>query len=120
MGHGTNVVLASTNQLNETIGSLTSLATNPKGAPVVATVVSGVTGNTSTAVNNVLGSGPAVSVSSSSQISSLLGSATPGSGGTINVNAGAVNAGANVAGTINAKTPVGNVNAGANVSLGGK
>ena len=115
MGHGTNVVLASTNQLNKTIGSLTSLATNPKGAPVVATVVSGVTGNTSTAVNNVLGSGPAVSVSSSSQISSLLGSATPGSGGTINVNAGA-----NVAGTINAKTPVGNVNAGANVSLGGK
>ena len=116
MGHGTNVVLASTNQLSKTVGSVTSLATSRNGAPVAATV------STNTAANNVLGSGPAVSVSSSSQLVSLLGNAAPGAGGTVNINAGAVNAGANVAGTINAnaKAGVGNVNAGANVSLGGK
>ncbi len=120
MGHGTNVVLASTN-LSKTIGSMTGLATNRNGVPVTATV----SANTST--NNVLGSGPAVSVSSSSQISSLLNNAAPGSGGTVNINAGAVNAGANVAGAVTANTGgvsvkagVGSVNTGANVSLGGK
>jgi FecR protein len=112
LGHGTNVVLASTNQLSKTIGSVTGLAPIRNGAPVTTTA--------SANTNNVLGSGPAVSVSSSSQLVSLLGNSAPGSGGTININAGAVNAGANVAGTINAKTGVGNVNASANVSLGGK
>ena len=116
MGHGTNVVLASSNQLSKTIGSLTGLATSQNGAPVVATVST----NTSTAVKNVLGSGPAVSVSSSAQLVSLLGNAAPGSGGTINVTPGAVNAGGNVAGAVSAGTGGGSVNAGANVSLGGK
>jgi len=112
MGYGTNVVLASTDQLNKTIGSL---ATSQNGAPVTATVST----TTSTAANKVLGSGPAVSVSSSAQLVSLLGNATPGSGGTINVTPGAVNIGGNVVGAVSASTGVGSVNAGANVSLGG-
>src|SRR5438876_4514078 len=58
MGYGTNVVLASTDQLNKTIGSPAGLATSQNGAPVIATVST----TTSTAANNVLGSGPAVSV----------------------------------------------------------
>jgi len=116
MGHGTNVVLASSNQLSKTIGSLAGLATSQNGAPVVATVST----NTLTAVKNILGSGPAVSVSSSDQLVSLLGNAAPGSGGTINVTPGAVNAGGNVAGAVSASTGGGSVNAGANVSLGGK
>jgi hypothetical protein len=114
MGHGTNVVLASKDQLNKTIGSLAGLAASHNGAPVAATVST----NTSTAANNVLGSGPAVSVSSSAQLVSLLGNAAPGSGGTINVTPGAVNVGGNVAGAVSASTG-GSVNAGANVSLGG-
>src|SRR6478752_7260922 len=105
MGHGTNVVLASTDQLTKTIGSLAGLGPSRNGAPVAATVST----NTSNAVNNVLGSGPSVSVSSSAQLVSLLGNAAPGSGGTINIPPAAVNA----------STGGGNVNAGANVSLGG-
>ncbi|PYL90115.1 MAG: hypothetical protein DMF14_10895 [Verrucomicrobia bacterium] len=115
MGYGTNVVLASTDQLNKTIGSLAGLATSQNGAPVTATVST----TTSTAANKVLGSGPAVSVSSSAQLVSLLGNAAPGSGGTINVTPGAVNIGGNVAGAVSASTGGGSVNAGANVSLGG-
>src|SRR5437870_10431838 len=69
MGHGTNVVLASKDQLSKTIGSLAGLATSQNGAPVVATVST----TTSTAANKVLDSGPAVSVSSSAQLVSLLG-----------------------------------------------
>ena len=115
MGYGTNVVLASTDQLNKTIGSLAGLATSQNGAPVTATVST----TTSTAANKVLGSGPAVSVSSSAQLVSLLGNATPGSGGTINVTPGAVNIGGNVVGAVSASTGVGSVNAGANVSSGG-
>ena len=111
MGHGTTVVLASNNQLSKTIGSLAGLAASPNGAPVAATA-------TSTAANNVLNSAPAVSVSSSAQLVSLLGNAAPGSGGTINVTPGAVNAGGIVAGAVSASTGGGSVNTGANVSLG--
>ncbi len=100
MGSGTNVVLASKDQLRKTIGSLAGLATSQNGAPVAATVST----NTSTAVNNVLGSGPAVSVSSSAQLVSLLGNAAPGSGGTINVTSDAVNAGGNVTRAVVAST----------------
>jgi hypothetical protein len=112
MGHGTNLVLASNDQLSKTIGSVAGVATSDNGAPVAATA-------TSTAANNVLGSGPAVSVSSSAQLVSLLGNAAPGSGGIINVTPGAVNVGGNVAGAVSASTGTGSVNAGANVSLGG-
>ena len=115
MGHGTNVVLASKDQLSKTIGSLAGLATSDNGAPVAATVST----TTSTAAKNVFPSGPAVSVSSSAQLVSLLGNAAPGSGGTINVTAGSVNVGGNVAGAVSASTGGGSVNAGANVSLGG-
>src|SRR5437870_6202124 len=69
MGSGTNVVLASKDQLSKTIGSLAGLATSQNGAPVTATVST----TTSTAANKVLDSGPAVSVSSSAQLVSLLG-----------------------------------------------
>jgi FecR protein len=106
MGGGTNVVLASTSQLDKTIGSLTGLATNPTGAPIAATA---------TAVNRVLGSGPAVSVSSSTQLVSLLGNASPGSGGTINVTAGPVNTGVNGNGGVSASVGVGGVKAGVSV-----
>src|SRR6184192_4293785 len=47
MGHGTNVVLASKDQLSKTIASLASLAASHNGAPVVATA-------TSTVANKVL------------------------------------------------------------------
>ena len=110
MGHGTTMVLASSNQLSKTIGSLGGLATSQNGAPVVATA-------TSTVANKVLGSGPGVSVSSSAQLVSLLGNAAPGSGGIINVTPGAVNAGGNV--TVAVSAGGASVNAGANVSLGG-
>ena len=115
MGHGTNVVLASKDQLSKTMGSLAGLATSDNGAPVAATVST----TTSTAAKNVLPSGPAVSVSSSAQLVSLLGNAAPGSGGTINVTPGTVNVGGNVAGAVSASAGGGSVNAGANVSLGG-
>ena len=113
MGHGTTVVLASNNQLNKTIGSLGGLAASHNGAPVATTA-------TSAAANNVLGSGPAVSVSSSAQLVSLLGNAAPGSGGTINVAPGPVNTGARVAGAVSTSAGSASVNVGANVSLGGK
>src|SRR5437773_11150449 len=115
MGHGTNVVLASKDQLSKTMGSLAGLATSDNGAPVAATVSTA----TSTAAKNVLPSGPAVSVSSSAQLVSLLGNAAPGSGGTINVTPGTVNVGGNAAGAVIACTVSGSVNAGANVPLGG-
>ena len=115
IGHGTTMILASSNQLSKTIGSLAGLATSHNGTPVAATVST----TTSTAANNVLGSGPAVSVSSSAQLVSLLGNAAPGSGGTINVTLGAVSPGGNVAATVTASTAGGSVKAGANVSLGG-
>ena len=113
MGHGTTVVLASNNQLNKTIGSLTGVGASHNGAPVATTT-------TSAAANNVLGSGPAVSVSSSAQLVSLLGNAAPGSGGTINVAPGPVNTGARVGGAVSANAGSASVNVGANVSLGGK
>ena len=113
MGHGTTVVLASNNQLNKTIGSLTGVGASHNGAPVATTT-------TSAAANNVLGSGPAVSVSSSAQLVSLLGNAAPSSGGTINVAPGPVNTGARVGGSVSANAGSTSVNVGANVSLGGK
>jgi len=112
IGHGTTMVLASNNQLTKTIGSLNGLDGSHNGAPVSAIA-------TSTAANDVLGSGPAVSVSSSAQLVSLLGNTAPGSGGIINVTAGTVNAGASAAGAVSPSTGGVSVKAGANVSLGG-
>jgi len=107
IGRGTTMVLVSNNQLSKTIGSLTGLAASRNGAPISAT---------STAAKDVLGSGPAISVSSSAQLVSLLGNTAPGSGGAINVTPGAVNVGGNVA--VNANAGGVSAKAGANVSLG--
>jgi hypothetical protein len=109
IGHGTTMILASNNQLSKTIGSVNGLAGNHNSAPVSAVA-------TSTPANNVLGSGPAVSVSSSAQVVSLLGNTAPGSGGTINVTP-SINVGGNVA--VSANTGDVSVKSGANVSLGG-
>src|SRR5437868_13444158 len=108
----TNVVFAEKHQLSKPIGSLPGLATGYNCAPVAATVST----TTSTAAKNVLPSGPAVSVSSSAQLVSLLGNAAPGSGGTINVTPGTVNVGGNVAGAVSASAGGGRVNANANGS----
>jgi hypothetical protein len=109
IGRGTTMILASSNQLNKTIGSLSSLTGNHNGTPISASAAA-------TTANNVLGSGPAVSVSSSAQVVSLLGNTAPASGGIINVTPGTVNGGGNVA--VSANAGGASVKAGANVSLG--
>jgi hypothetical protein len=123
IGHGTKVILASNDQLAQTVGR--------------AGLVGSVAANTSIAVNNPLGSrgvvtngllggnltGTTVSVSSSNQLLTLLNNATPGSGGTITITPATVNAGANVTvagvGTVNTSVAGGTVNAAANVPLSG-
>jgi hypothetical protein len=115
MGHGTKVILASADQLAKTVGSSSVLGTS-RG------LVGSTSGTASNAVNNLLGSGTAVSVSSSTQLVSLLSNTAPGSGGTITVAPNAVNAGANIAGgtataAVNASTS--GVNAAGSVSLAG-
>ena len=108
MGHGTKVVLASNDQLAKTGGQVGLLGASLNGGSVAGlkgtaplstagSVAANVSSSATTIVNNLLGSGPAVSVSSSTQLLSLLSSATPSSGGTITITPAAVNAGASVA-----------------------
>ena len=108
MGHGTKVVLASNDQLAKTVGQVGLLGASLNGGPVsgltgtaplstVGSVTANVSSSATTVVNNLLGSGPAVSVSSSTQVLSLLSNATPSSGGTITITPAVVNAGASVA-----------------------
>ena len=107
MGHGTKVVLASNDQLAKTVRQVGLLGASLNGgvaglkgtAPLstVGSVTANVSSNATTVVNNLLGSGPAVSVSSSTQLLSLLSDATPSSGGTITITPAVVNAGAGVA-----------------------
>src|SRR6476469_4296893 len=90
MGHGTKVVLASNDQLAKTVGQVGLLGASLNGgalAPLstVGSVAANVSSGATTVVNNLLGSGPAVSVSSSTQVLSLLSNATPNSGGTITI-----------------------------------
>ena len=92
MGHGTKVVLASNDQLAKTVGQVGTAA-----LPTVGSVAANVSSSTTAVVNNLLGSGPAVSVSSSTQLLSLLSNAAPSSGGTITITPAVVNAGASVA-----------------------
>jgi hypothetical protein len=92
MGHGTKVVLASNDQLAKTVGQVGTAA-----LPTVGSVAANVSSSARTVVNNLLGSGPAVSVSSSTQLLSLLSNAAPSSGGTITITPAVVNAGASVA-----------------------
>ena len=96
MGHGTKVVLASNDQLAKTIGQVGLLGASLNHGSVVGlkdaaplatlgSVAANVSSGGTTAVNNLLGSGPAVSVSSSTQLVSLLNNAASGSGGTITI-----------------------------------
>jgi len=113
MGHGTKVVLASNDQLAKTVGQVGLLGASLNGgalAPLstVGSVAANVSSSATTVVNNLLGSGPAVSVSSSTQVLSLLSNATPNSGGIITITPVAINVGASVA-----VAPSGAVNVGA-------
>jgi len=124
MGHGTKVVLASNDQLAKTVGQVGILGASLNGGPVaplstVGSVAANVSSSATTLVNNLLGSGPAVSVSSSTQVLSLLSSATPSSGGTITITPAAINAGASVAvapsGAVNVSAAAGSVRAAVNL-----
>ena len=131
MGHGTKVVLASNDQLAKTVSQVGLLGASLNGGPVsglkgtaplstVDSVAANVSSSAATAVNNLLGSGPAVSVSSSTQLLSLLSNAAPSSGGTITITPAAINAGASVAvapsGAVNVSAGAATVKAAANVS----
>ena len=124
MGHGTKVVLASNDQLAKTVGQVGLLGASLDGGPVAAlstvgSVAANVSSSATTVVNNLLGSGPAVSVSSSTQVLSLLSNATPNSGGTITITPAGINAGASVAvapsGGVNVSAAAGSVRAAVNV-----
>src|SRR6266576_2926702 len=129
MGHGTKVVLASNDQLAKTVGQVGLLGASLNGGPVsgltgttplstVGSVAANVSSSAATVVNNLLGSGPAVSVSSSTQVLSLLSNVTPNSGGTITITPVAINAGASVAvapsGAVNVSVAAGSVRAAVN------
>jgi len=126
MGHGTKVVLASSDQLDKTVGQVGLLGASLNGGSIaglkgvaplstVGSVATNVSSSATTVVNNLLGSGPAVSVSSSTQVLSLLSNATPNSGGTITITPAVINAGASVAvapsGAVNVSAAGGTVSA---------
>ena len=130
MGHGTKVVLASSDQLDKTVGQVGLLGASLNGGSIaglkgvaplstVGSVATNVSSSATTVVNNLLGSGPAVSVSSSTQVLSLLSNATPNSGGTITITPAVINAGASVAvapsGAVNVSAAAGSVRAAVNV-----
>src|SRR5437016_230565 len=96
MGHGTKVVLASKDQLAKTVGQVDLLGASLNGGSVaglkgttplakLGSAAANVSSSGTTVVNNLLGSGPAISVSSSTQLVSLLNNAASGSGGTITI-----------------------------------
>src|SRR5437016_2238292 len=104
MGHGTKVVLASNDQLAKTVSQVGLLGASFNSGPVsglkdtaplstVGSVAVNVSSSAASVVNNLLGSGPAVSVSSSTQLLSLLSNAAPSSGGTITITPAAINSG---------------------------
>jgi FecR-like protein len=108
MGHGTKVVLASNDQLAKAVGQVGLLGASLNGGPVAGlkgtaplstagSVAANISSSAATVVNNLLGSGPAVSVSSSTQLLSLLSNAAPSSAGTITITPAAVNTGASAA-----------------------
>jgi len=87
-----------------------------KGSLVPTNLVMGQGTKVVLASKNLLGGGPAVSVSSSTQVVSLLSNAAPSSGGTITITPTAVN-GASVAptGAVNVSAAGGTVSAAVNV-----
>ena len=126
MGHGINVIFASNDQLAKSISSINFLGVNSNGGtvaglrgatgglPIVGSVAGNIPTNGTTAINNLLGSGgvvgrvtndllggissgPAVSVSSSTQLLGLLSNVAPTSGGMITITPVAANVGATVA-----------------------
>ena len=90
-----------------------------KGSLVPTNLVMGQGTKVILASKNLLGSGPAVSVSSSTQVVSLLSNTAPGSGGTITVTPGAISAAGNVAvaptGAVNVSAAAGTVSSAVNV-----
>jgi len=141
IGHGTNVIFASNDQLAKSISSINFLGVNSNGGtvaglrgatgglPIVGSVAGNIPTNGTTAINNLLGSGgvvgrvtndllggissaPAVSVSSSTQLLGLLSNVAPTSGGMITITPVAANVGATVA-----AVPAGTVNATAGVPI---
>jgi hypothetical protein len=150
IGHGTKVIFASGDQVAKAVGSISFLGLNSNGVPVLGSkggtvglpIVGPVTVNaptsTTTAINNLLGSGgavgrvtndllggsssgPAVSVSSSTQLLGLLSNVAPTSGGTITITPVAANVGATVAavpaGVAQPNIVAGTVNATAGVPI---
>jgi len=150
MGHGTNVIFASNDQLAKTISSINFLGVNSNGGtvaglrgatgglPIVGSVAGNIPTNGTTAINNLLGSGgvvgrvtndllggissgPAVSVSSSTQLLGLLSNVAPTSGGMIMITPVAANVGATVAavpaGVAQPNIAAGTVNATAGVPI---
>src|SRR4029077_8304694 len=124
MGHGTKVLLAAIDHLAKTVGQVGLLGASLNGSPVaplstVGSVAANVSSSATTVVNNLLGSGPAVFLSSSTQVLSLLSNATPNSGGTITITPGVINAGASVAvapsGAVNVSAAAGSVRVAVNV-----
>ena len=120
MGHGTQVVLASNGQLAKTVSQVGLLGTSLNGGlkssatlSTAGSIVANVSGDATTVVNNLLGSGPAVSVSSSTQVLSLLNNAAPSSGGTITITPATINMGASAGspGAVNVNAAVGTVRA---------
>ena len=120
MCHGTKVVLASNDQLAKTVGQVGFLGASLNGGPIaglkgpaplstVGSVAANVSSSAATVVNNLLGSGPVVSVSSSTQLLSLLSNSTPSSGGTITITPAAINAGASAVGAAANVPPTGSL-----------
>jgi FecR-like protein len=141
IGHGTKVIFASGDQVAKAVRSISFLGLNSNGVPVLGSrggtvglpIVGSVTVNTptstTTAINNLLGSGgavgriandllggsssaPVVSVSSSTQLLGLLSNVAPTSGGMIAITPVAANVGATVA-----AVPASTVNATAGVPI---
>ena len=127
ISHGTRVILASNDQLARTAGRAGLVGSLPANASTNALIaVNNTLGSRGVVTNGLLGgnlTGTTVSVSSSNQLLALLSNTAPGSGGTITITPATINAGANVtvagAGTVNASTSGGTVNAAANVPSSG-
>ena len=122
IGHGTKVIFASGDQVAKAVRSIGFLGLNNNGVPIVGSKggtvglpnLLGSGGAVGRVANDLLGgssSGPAVSVSSSTQLLGLLSNVAPtSSGGTITITPVAANVGATVA-----AVPAGTVNATAGV-----
>ena len=130
IGHGTRVILASNDQLARTLGRAGLVGSVANASTSTSIAVNNPLGSRGVVTNGLLGgnlggnlTGTTVSVSSSNQLLALLSNAAPGSGGTITITPATINAGANVtvagAGTVNASTSGGTVNASVNVPSSG-